>query len=118
MSKFILPLFKLGCSFFFLLSIFHSSPTFAQNKATITRQSQQALNQLLKSNAQARVLNSKAVAVLVFPNITKAGLMIVVVNTAMVFSLAKVNQLLTTTLLAFPTGCKLVLKNMAMPCFL
>jgi hypothetical protein len=76
MSKFILPLFKLGCSFFFLFSIFHSSPIFAQNKATITQQSQQALNQLLKSNADARVLNSKAVAVLVFPNITKAGVMI------------------------------------------
>jgi hypothetical protein len=103
---------------FFLLGVLHGSPTFAQNKATITQQSQQALNQLLKSNEDARVLNSKAVAVLVFPNITKAGLMIVVVNTAMVFSLAKVNQLLTTTLLAFPTGCKLVLKNMAMPCFL
>ena len=103
---------------FFLLCVLHGSPTFAQNKATITQQSQQALNQLLKSNEDARVLNSKAVAVLVFPNITKAGLMIVVVNTAMVFSLAKVNQLLTTTLLAFPTGCKLVLKNMAMPCFL
>ena len=69
-------LFKFGYTFIFLLGIFYSSPTFAQNKATITQQSQKALNQLLKSNADARVLNSKAVAVLVFPNITKAGLMI------------------------------------------
>jgi lipid-binding SYLF domain-containing protein len=76
MCKVFHPLFKLVCSFFFLLGVLHSSPTFAQNKATITQQSQQALNQLLKSNADARVLNSKAVAVLVFPNITKAGVMI------------------------------------------
>jgi lipid-binding SYLF domain-containing protein len=76
MSKISYPLFKLGCAFFFLLGVLQSSPAFAQNKSTTTQQAQQALNQLLKSNADARVLNSKAVAVLVFPNITKAGLMI------------------------------------------
>jgi len=76
MSKILYPLFKLGCTFFFLLGVLQSSPTLAQNKSIITQNAQQALNQLLKSNADARVLNSKAVAVLVFPNITKAGLMI------------------------------------------
>lgn len=76
MSKIHISLVKMCCMFFFLLAVVDSSPTFAQNKATITQQSQQALNQLLKSNAEARVLNSKAVAVLVFPNITKAGVMI------------------------------------------
>jgi lipid-binding SYLF domain-containing protein len=61
---------------FFLLGALHSIPTLTQNKATTTQKVQKALNQLLKSNADARVLNNKAVAVLVFPNITKAGLMI------------------------------------------
>ena len=76
MGKILYPLCKLGCAFFLLLSVLHSSPTLAQNKTTITQQAQNALNQLLKSNADARVLNNKAVAVLVFPSITKAGIMI------------------------------------------
>ncbi|BDW11603.1 lipoprotein [Polynucleobacter sp. SHI8] len=76
MNKIIFSLLKVSCVFFLALGILNSSPIHAQNRTTITQQAQNALNQLLKSNADARVLNNKAVAVLVFPSITKAGIMI------------------------------------------
>jgi len=46
------------------------------NKAQLDRDSRAALNNLVASNAGAKTISQKAVAVLVFPSITKAGLMI------------------------------------------
>ncbi len=48
----------------------------AETKAELERASQLALNSLLSTVPAAKTLNEKAVAVLVFPKITKAGLMI------------------------------------------
>ena len=51
-----------------------SAPAFAASKAELESSSKQALNQLIAQNAGAKALNAKAVAVLVFPKVTKAGL--------------------------------------------
>jgi lipid-binding SYLF domain-containing protein len=67
---------SLGCTLLFLISILYSAPTLAQSPASITKKANRALSHLIQSNAQARALNSQAIAVLVFPDITKAGLMI------------------------------------------
>jgi lipid-binding SYLF domain-containing protein len=67
---------SLGCTLLFLVSILYSAPIHAQSQASITKKANRALSHLIQSNAQARALNSQAIAVLVFPEITKAGLMI------------------------------------------
>jgi lipid-binding SYLF domain-containing protein len=51
-----------------------SAPAFAASKAELESSSKQALNQLIAQNPGAKALNAKAVAVLVFPKVTKAGL--------------------------------------------
>ena len=51
-----------------------SAPAFAASKAELESSSKQALNQLVSQNPGAKALNAKAVAVLVFPKVTKAGL--------------------------------------------
>ena len=51
-----------------------SAPAFAASKAELESSSKQALNQLVGQNPGAKALNAKAVAVLVFPKVTKAGL--------------------------------------------
>ena len=51
-----------------------SAPAFAASKADLESSSKQALNQLVAQNPGAKALNAKAVAVLVFPKVTKAGL--------------------------------------------
>jgi lipid-binding SYLF domain-containing protein len=51
-----------------------SAPAFAASKAELESSSKQALNQLTAQNPGAKALNAKAVAVLVFPKVTKAGL--------------------------------------------
>jgi lipid-binding SYLF domain-containing protein len=61
---------------FFVIGVFFASYSEAKNDPALNKKAQTALQQLLKSNANARVLNAKAVAVLVFPSITKAGLMV------------------------------------------
>lgn len=45
-------------------------------EASLDKKAQRALQSLLKSNSTARDLNSKAVAVMVFPEVLKAGLLI------------------------------------------
>jgi lipid-binding SYLF domain-containing protein len=60
----------------FVIGVFFTSYSEAKNDPALNKKAQTALQQLLKSNANARVLNAKAVAVLVFPSITKAGLMV------------------------------------------
>jgi lipid-binding SYLF domain-containing protein len=60
----------------FVIGVFFASYSEAKNDPALNKKAQTALQQLLKSNANARVLNAKAVAVLVFPSITKAGLMV------------------------------------------
>jgi lipid-binding SYLF domain-containing protein len=61
---------------FFVIGVFFASYSQAKNDPALNKKAQTALQQLLKSNASARALNAKAVAVLVFPSITKAGLMV------------------------------------------
>ncbi len=51
-----------------------SVPAFAASKADLESSSKAALNQLVSQNPGAKALNAKAVAVLVFPKVTKAGL--------------------------------------------
>jgi lipid-binding SYLF domain-containing protein len=53
-----------------------SVPAFAQSKAALDRTSKAALNKLVAKVPAAKALNEKAIAVLVFPSITKAGLVI------------------------------------------
>jgi lipid-binding SYLF domain-containing protein len=52
------------------------SPAFAASKAELNTSSKSALDRLVAEVPAAKALNAKAVAVLVFPSITKAGLMI------------------------------------------
>lgn len=59
-----------------MMSFLLASHAQAKDDPALNKKAQTALQQLLKSNANARVLHSKAVAVLVFPSITKAGLMV------------------------------------------
>lgn len=53
-----------------------SAPAFAESKATLNSTSKSALSRLVAKVPAANALNEKAVAVLVFPSITKAGLMV------------------------------------------
>jgi lipid-binding SYLF domain-containing protein len=53
-----------------------SGPAFAASKSELNTSSKRALDKLVASVPAAKALNAKAVAVLVFPSITKAGLMI------------------------------------------
>ena len=48
----------------------------AESKAALEESSRQALTALIKENASADALNDKAIAVLVFPKVTKAGLIV------------------------------------------
>jgi lipid-binding SYLF domain-containing protein len=48
----------------------------AEDRATLERTSQAALNSLIAQNASARELSKRAVAVLVFPDVKKAGLIV------------------------------------------
>ena len=61
---------------FFVIGVFFASYSEAKNDPALNKKAQTALQQLLKLNASARALHAKAVAVLVFPSITKAGLMV------------------------------------------
>jgi lipid-binding SYLF domain-containing protein len=53
-----------------------SAPAFAASKSELNASSKKSLDKLVASVPAAKALNAKAVAVLVFPSITKAGLMI------------------------------------------
>ena len=48
----------------------------AESKAALEKSSRQALSVLIKENPTANTLNDKAIAVLVFPKVTKAGLIV------------------------------------------
>jgi lipid-binding SYLF domain-containing protein len=48
----------------------------AEDRASLERHSQEALNSLIAQNASARDLSKRAVAVLVFPDVKKAGLIV------------------------------------------
>jgi len=52
------------------------TPAFAATKAELDRTDRNALNKLVAKVPAAKALNARAVAVLVFPTITKAGLII------------------------------------------
>lgn len=53
-----------------------SAPAFAASKSELNASSQKALNNLVAQVPAAKVAQSKAVAVLVFPSVTKAGLVV------------------------------------------
>jgi lipid-binding SYLF domain-containing protein len=53
-----------------------SAPAFAASKVDLESSSKKALDKLVAQVPGASALNSKAVAVLVFPSITKAGFMV------------------------------------------
>jgi lipid-binding SYLF domain-containing protein len=53
-----------------------STPSFAASKSDLESSSKKALDKLVAQVPGASALNSKAVAVLVFPTITKAGFMV------------------------------------------
>lgn len=59
-----------------LLSAFIVAPAVADSTTELDRASRAALNRLLAKVPAARTLNAKASAVLVFPSITKAGLVV------------------------------------------
>lgn len=73
-------LFKKAVRFFVLVSAVAvlCLPTVAraEDRATLERTSQAALNSLIAQNASARDLSKRAVAVLVFPDVKKAGLIV------------------------------------------
>lgn len=48
----------------------------AESKAALEQSSSRALSALIKANPTAHALNEKAIAVLVFPKVTKAGLIV------------------------------------------
>ena len=49
---------------------------YAESRAELDRSARTVLNQLVASNANAKKLNEKAIATLVFPVVTKAGLIV------------------------------------------
>ncbi len=73
-------LFQQVVRFFVLISavvaLCLSAGARAEDRATLERHSQQALNSLIAQNASARDLSKRAVAVLVFPDVKKAGLIV------------------------------------------
>jgi len=60
----------------FALPMAASTPSFAASKSDLESSSKRALDKLVAQVPGASALNSKAVAVLVFPTITKAGFMV------------------------------------------
>jgi lipid-binding SYLF domain-containing protein len=67
---------NLGRLFVFLSLLVPAMPSWADTAAEIDRDSRNALEKLIKENVSAKVMNEKAKAVLVFPNIIKAGLIL------------------------------------------
>ena len=63
-------------AFVLALTTLVSAPAFAETKAQLDRNSAAALKRLIAKVPAAKALNEKAVAVLVFTNIKKAGLVI------------------------------------------
>ena len=59
-----------------VLSAAISAPAAADSKADLERTSRAALNKLVAKVPAAKALNGTAVAVLVFPSITKAGFVV------------------------------------------
>jgi len=74
MKKIIHTVYLVISSLVFLL-LFNSSAT-AVNVSELNTSSKVALTNLLKENAEAKKLNTSAIAVLVFPAITKAGFIV------------------------------------------
>src|SRR5512139_1137361 len=66
----------LGVTLIAVLALALPAMSFAASKSELDGTSQKALNRLLAEVPAASALNAKAVAVLVFPSITKAGFMV------------------------------------------
>jgi lipid-binding SYLF domain-containing protein len=67
---------RLAISFAVLASLFGAPDARAATKAELNRDGSKVLQTLLKQNKAARMLAGKAVGILVFPAITKAGFMV------------------------------------------
>jgi lipid-binding SYLF domain-containing protein len=59
-----------------VLPMLHATPVFAASASELNAESRKVLNKLVADVPAAKALNHKAIAVLVFPSITKAGFMI------------------------------------------
>ena len=59
-----------------LLTLGLSNLSYGDTKVELDRSADQVLQKLFSTNPQARELNKKAIAILVFPSITKAGFMV------------------------------------------
>jgi lipid-binding SYLF domain-containing protein len=71
-----LSLRALAVALVLVLPMMHCGPVFAASASELNAESKQVLNRLVAGTPAAKALNSKAIAVLVFPRITKAGFMI------------------------------------------
>jgi lipid-binding SYLF domain-containing protein len=67
---------RLLLPFVFGAALLSANTAFALDKAKLNSSSKSALNALMNKSVAAKELNAKAAAVLVFPSITKAGLMV------------------------------------------
>lgn len=97
------------------LSATISAPASAAGKADLERTSKAALNKLVGKVPAARTLNGMAVAVLVFPSITKAGF---VVGGQFGEGCSGEGERLSVTTVppGHRTACKQVLRSTATPC--
>jgi lipid-binding SYLF domain-containing protein len=67
---------KRGIGFLLTAFAFSFGLAHADSKADLDRSARSVLNQLIASNANAKKLSEKAVAILVFPVVTKAGFIV------------------------------------------
>lgn len=63
-------------SLLFVSLTFSFGSAYAESRADLDRSARTVLNQLAASNANAKKLNEKAIATLVFPVVTKAGFIV------------------------------------------
>jgi lipid-binding SYLF domain-containing protein len=71
-----LSLRALAVALVLVMPMMHCDPVFAASASELNAESKKVLNRLVAGTPAAKALNSKAIAVLVFPSITKAGFMI------------------------------------------
>jgi len=76
MKKFIRSTIVVVVTLFFVVMLAGANHAFAASAKEINRDAAKALQKLYAKSSKAKALGKKAKAILVFPNITKAGLMV------------------------------------------
>lgn len=72
-----IKLLTIFCMIFFAgIFVLNQKPVFAASAKELSHESQAAINQLIAKSPTAKALSSSAVAILVFPSITKAGFIV------------------------------------------